>query len=165
MRQVNAVNGSQMVVKTGVVYYRAVKGKGVEIDWDLYNPMFYILCLGKSIKCISCFTEQCVKIDVILKTVDYDKNVSCRVCDHRLCGIRHGRPEDSIIICQKPCMRHDCPLFQGSRSTLFLQCCFSHVAKLQYSYNPKNDHPAKISISKTTIKQAKNQEFRSKKCR
>ena len=27
MRQVNAVNGSQMVVKTGVVYYRRVKGK------------------------------------------------------------------------------------------------------------------------------------------
>ena len=27
MRQVNAVNGSQMVVKIGVVYYRRVKGK------------------------------------------------------------------------------------------------------------------------------------------
>ena len=27
MRQVNAVNGSQMVVKTGVFYYRRVKGK------------------------------------------------------------------------------------------------------------------------------------------
>ena len=26
MRQVNAVNGSQMVVKNGVVYYRRVKG-------------------------------------------------------------------------------------------------------------------------------------------
>lgn len=27
MRQVNAVNGSQMVVKIGVCYYRRVKGK------------------------------------------------------------------------------------------------------------------------------------------
>ena len=27
MRQVNAVNGSQMVVKIGVGYYRRVKGK------------------------------------------------------------------------------------------------------------------------------------------
>ncbi len=27
MRQVNAVNGSQMVVKIGVGYYRGVKGK------------------------------------------------------------------------------------------------------------------------------------------
>ena len=27
MRQVNAVNGSQMVVKIGVFYYRRVKGK------------------------------------------------------------------------------------------------------------------------------------------
>ena len=62
--------------------------------------MLYILCPGKSFKCISCFTEQCVKINVILKAVDYDKNVICRVCDHRPCGIRHGRPEDSIIICQ-----------------------------------------------------------------
>ena len=28
MRQVNAVNGSQMVVKIGVAYYRRVKGEG-----------------------------------------------------------------------------------------------------------------------------------------
>ena len=27
MRQVNAVNGSQMVVKTGILYYRRVKKK------------------------------------------------------------------------------------------------------------------------------------------
>jgi hypothetical protein len=33
MRQVNAVNGSQMVVKTGVVYYRRVKGmKGDKLE-------------------------------------------------------------------------------------------------------------------------------------
>ena len=31
MRQVNAVNGSQMVVKIGVVYYRRVKG----ILWEI----------------------------------------------------------------------------------------------------------------------------------
>ncbi len=34
MRQVNAVNGSQMVVKIGVVYYRLVKGKtGDKLEW------------------------------------------------------------------------------------------------------------------------------------
>ena len=31
MRQVNAVNGSQMVVKIGVAYYRRVKG----IPWEI----------------------------------------------------------------------------------------------------------------------------------
>ena len=31
MRQVTAVNGSKMVVKIGVVYYRGVKGKDVEM--------------------------------------------------------------------------------------------------------------------------------------
>ncbi len=35
MRQVTAVNGSKMVVKIGVVYYRGVKGKDVEINWKL----------------------------------------------------------------------------------------------------------------------------------
>ena len=35
MRQVNAVNGSKMVVKIGVFYYRQVKGKDVEINWKL----------------------------------------------------------------------------------------------------------------------------------
>ena len=35
MRQVNAVNGSQMVVKIGVVYYRRVKEIDREISWKL----------------------------------------------------------------------------------------------------------------------------------
>jgi hypothetical protein len=34
MRPVNAVNGSQMVVKIGVVYYRRVRGR-TEINWNL----------------------------------------------------------------------------------------------------------------------------------
>ena len=40
MRQVNAVNGSQMVVKIGVAYYRWVKGrKGDKLEF------VYALCL------------------------------------------------------------------------------------------------------------------------
>ena len=34
MRQVNAVNGSQMVVKNGMFYYRGVKGIR-EVNWNL----------------------------------------------------------------------------------------------------------------------------------
>ncbi len=37
MRQVNAVNGSQMVVKLRDSYYSRVRGKGVEIDWNQIN--------------------------------------------------------------------------------------------------------------------------------
>ena len=44
MRQVNAVNGSQMVVKIGVVYYRRVKGdKGVNPNLLQANQTFYLL--------------------------------------------------------------------------------------------------------------------------
>ena len=52
--------------------------------------MFCILCPGKPLKCIFCITEQGVEIDVILKTVDYNKNIRCRVCDHRPRRIGHG---------------------------------------------------------------------------
>ena len=48
MRQVNAVNGSQMVVKIGVRYYRRVKGKK-GVNWKMsiknYCPMFGKICL------------------------------------------------------------------------------------------------------------------------
>ena len=39
MRQVNAVNGSKMVVKIGMGYYRGVKGKDVEINWVLPHSL------------------------------------------------------------------------------------------------------------------------------
>ena len=43
MRQVNAVNGSQMVVKIGVVYYRRVKGK--ERDKLEYVCLLFIVLI------------------------------------------------------------------------------------------------------------------------
>ena len=42
MRQVNPVNGSKMVVKTGVVYYRRVKGlKGDKLEVVEKNTLCY----------------------------------------------------------------------------------------------------------------------------
>ena len=42
MRQANAVNGSQMVVKIGVVYYRRVKGlKGDKLEVVEKNTLCY----------------------------------------------------------------------------------------------------------------------------
>jgi hypothetical protein len=38
MRQVNAVSGSQMVVKIGVAYYRGVKGlKGDKLEFERFS--------------------------------------------------------------------------------------------------------------------------------
>ena len=49
MRQVNAVNGSKMVVKIRVFYYRQVKGKDVEINWKIYLlPMRIFFACGYS---------------------------------------------------------------------------------------------------------------------
>ena len=44
MRQDEAVNGSKMVVKTGVIYYRRVKGIDREVNWDLQlHPQIHLI--------------------------------------------------------------------------------------------------------------------------
>ena len=47
MRQVNAVNGSQMVVKIGVVYYRR-KQRVVTINWQLSSISICLMCWRRS---------------------------------------------------------------------------------------------------------------------
>ena len=54
------------------------------------NPSIYVIYSGELYECLFCFTEQCLKFDVILETVNHYKNVRCRVCDHRPSRIRHG---------------------------------------------------------------------------
>lgn len=53
-------------------------------------PSVYVICSGELYECLFCFAEKCLKIDVILETVNHCKNVRCRVCDHRPRRIRHG---------------------------------------------------------------------------
>ena len=80
--------------------------------------MFCILCSGKPFKCIFCITEQCVEINVIFKTVDYNKDVRCRVSDHRPRRIRHGGPEDSFIIRQHKHVLHIQKILANTSITL-----------------------------------------------
>lgn len=63
-----------------------------------------------------------LKINIVLKAINDDKNIMGFFCNHSSCGVRHRRTEDPLIISQYQHILHIKKVFSNARIALAMFC-------------------------------------------